>query len=130
MVVRKIHRQLKNFRRFFRNIKLRSSHYKNVSTDPLGTDRGSPIRAAHLAKHRTFLFQVFSDRICLTLILLTSTKWWAPASDSKWRMGFNSAFKGLIHLGAGQLHKNSESSFGVTALKGMDPFMPNDIAIM
>jgi hypothetical protein len=32
----------------------------------------------------------------LTLILLTSTKWWAPASASKWWMGFNSAFKGLI----------------------------------
>jgi ribosomal protein S17E len=31
----------------------------------------------------------------LTLILLTSTKWWAPASASKWRMGFNSEFKGL-----------------------------------
>jgi hypothetical protein len=31
----------------------------------------------------------------LTLILLTSTKWWAPASASKWRMGFNPAFKGL-----------------------------------
>jgi hypothetical protein len=29
-------------------------------------------------------------------ILLTSTKWWAPASASKWRMGFNSAFKVLI----------------------------------
>jgi hypothetical protein len=34
----------------------------------------------------------------LTLILLTSTKWWAPASASKWRMGFNSAFKGLMGL--------------------------------
>jgi hypothetical protein len=32
----------------------------------------------------------------LTLILLTSTKWWAPASASKWRMGFNSAFKRLM----------------------------------
>jgi hypothetical protein len=31
----------------------------------------------------------------LTLILLTSTKWWAPTSASKWQMGFNSAFKGL-----------------------------------
>ena len=31
----------------------------------------------------------------LTLNLLTWTKWWAPASASKWRMGFNSAFKGL-----------------------------------
>jgi hypothetical protein len=35
---------------------------------------------------------------CLTLTLLTSTKWWASASASKWRMGFNSAFKGLINL--------------------------------
>jgi hypothetical protein len=34
----------------------------------------------------------------LTLILLTWTKWWAPASASKWRMGFNSAFKWLINL--------------------------------
>ena len=37
----------------------------------------------------------------LTLNLLTWTKWWAPASASKWRMGFNSAFKGLtkdIHI--------------------------------
>jgi hypothetical protein len=34
----------------------------------------------------------------LTLTLLTSTKWWAPASASKWQMGFNSAFKGLRRL--------------------------------
>jgi hypothetical protein len=33
----------------------------------------------------------------LTLILLTCTKWWAPTSASKWRMGFNSAFKRLIN---------------------------------
>jgi hypothetical protein len=33
--------------------------------------------------------------LTLTLIMLTSTKWRAPTSDSKWRMGFNSAFKGL-----------------------------------
>jgi hypothetical protein len=32
---------------------------------------------------------------CLTLTVLTWTKWRAPASASKWRMGFNSAFKGL-----------------------------------
>ena len=31
----------------------------------------------------------------LTLNLLTWTKWRAPASASKWRMGFNSVFKGL-----------------------------------
>ena len=32
----------------------------------------------------------------LTLILLTWTIWRAPTNASKWRMGFNSAFKGLI----------------------------------
>ena len=31
----------------------------------------------------------------LTLILLTWTIWRAPTNASKWRMGFNSAFKGL-----------------------------------
>ena len=36
--------------------------------------------------------------ICLTLILLTWTIWRAPTNASKWRMGFNSAFKGLNHL--------------------------------
>ena len=33
--------------------------------------------------------------IKLTLFLLTWTKWRAPTNASKWRMGFNSAFKGL-----------------------------------
>ena len=32
----------------------------------------------------------------LTLILLMWTIWRAPTNASKWRMGFNSAFKGLI----------------------------------
>ena len=31
----------------------------------------------------------------LTLILLTWRIWWAPNNDSKWQMGFNSAFKEL-----------------------------------
>ena len=34
----------------------------------------------------------------LTLTLLTWTIWRAPTSASKWRMGFNSAFKGLSNL--------------------------------
>jgi hypothetical protein len=34
----------------------------------------------------------------LTLILLTWTKWRAPTNASKWRMGFNSAFKGLNEM--------------------------------
>ena len=40
-------------------------------------------------------------RVCLTLIMLTWTIWRAPTSASKWRMGFNSAFKGLIRWRAG-----------------------------
>ena len=32
---------------------------------------------------------------CLTLTLLTWTRWRTPTNASKWRMGFNSAFKGL-----------------------------------
>ena len=35
---------------------------------------------------------------CLTLALLTLTIWRAPTNASKWRMGFNSAFKGLKAL--------------------------------
>ena len=33
----------------------------------------------------------------LTLSLLTWTIWRAPTNASKWRMGFNSAFKGLTY---------------------------------
>jgi len=32
----------------------------------------------------------------LTLILLTWRIWWAPNNVSRWQMGFNSVFKGLI----------------------------------
>jgi hypothetical protein len=46
-----------------------------------------------------FLINVWYDseslESALTLILLKWTKWWAPTSASKWRMEFNSAFKGL-----------------------------------
>ena len=37
-------------------------------------------------------------RLMLTLILLMWTIWRAPTNASKWRMGFNSAFKGLKYL--------------------------------
>ena len=37
--------------------------------------------------------------LCLTLTLLTWTVWRAPTNASKWRMGFNSAFKGLNRIG-------------------------------
>ena len=35
----------------------------------------------------------------LTLIMLTWTIWRAPTNASKWRMGFNSAFEGLMGAG-------------------------------
>ena len=47
--------------------------------------------------NRLTLTQFEMQAVSLTLTLLTWTKWWARASASKWRMGFNSAFKGLIH---------------------------------
>ena len=43
--------------------------------------------------------QMKKEDILLTLTLLTWTKWWAPTNGSKWRMGFNSAFKGLNGYG-------------------------------
>jgi len=36
----------------------------------------------------------------LTLILLTWSVSWAPNNESKWHVGFNSAFKGLSRLEA------------------------------
>ena len=35
----------------------------------------------------------------LTIILLTWRKWWAPNNASRWQMGFNSAFEGLMYVG-------------------------------
>ena len=37
-----------------------------------------------------------SGELSLILTLLTWTIWRAPTNASKWRMGFNSAFEGLI----------------------------------
>jgi hypothetical protein len=38
---------------------------------------------------------IYSYQCTLTLTVLTWTKWRAPTNASKWRMGFNSPFKGL-----------------------------------
>jgi hypothetical protein len=59
---------------------------------------GKDPRANDILLHNqsmTDKFQSFSVR--LTLILPMWKKWWAPASTIKWRMGFNSVFKGLIN---------------------------------
>ena len=42
-------------------------------------------------------------KITLTLILLTWRIWRAPNNASKWQMGFNSAFKGIMRR-----HRNIE----------------------
>ena len=39
---------------------------------------------------------ISASELILTLILLMWTIWRAPTNVSKWGMGFNSAFKGLI----------------------------------
>ena len=44
----------------------------------------------------SFVVSTVLYRADLTLILLTWTIWRAATNASKWRMGFNSAFKGLI----------------------------------
>ena len=44
-----------------------------------------------------YVYDISSLRVNdLTLILLTWRKWWTPNNATKWQMGFNSAFKGLI----------------------------------
>jgi len=46
-----------------------------------------------------YIYDISSLRVNnLTLILLTWKKWWAPNNASKQQMGFNSAFKALMHL--------------------------------
>ena len=43
-----------------------------------------------------YIYYISSLRVNdLTLILLTWRKWWTPNNASKWRMGFNPAFKVL-----------------------------------
>jgi hypothetical protein len=42
----------------------------------------------------------------LTFILLTWRKWWTPNNASKWQMGFNSGFKGLIMKGSIKLNND------------------------
>jgi len=51
-----------------------------------------PMGNAEEKLHAIVPFALVSD---LTLILLTWRIWWAPNNASRWKMGFNSAFKGL-----------------------------------
>ena len=46
--------------------------------------------------HKIYLYKLIMYLTYLTLTLLTWTIWRAPTNASKWQMGFNSAFKGLI----------------------------------
>jgi hypothetical protein len=52
----------------------------------------------HCAFQSGFMWNTLPHRNYLTLILLTWRKWWASNNASKWQMGFNSAFKGLIYV--------------------------------
>ena len=57
------------------------------------TFRGPPCTYMYTYTYTHADINVF--KIYLTLTLLTWTIWRAPTNASKWRMGFNSAFKGL-----------------------------------
>ena len=50
-------------------------------------------RSPSVVTKRTNVFQ--ERNICLTLNLLTTAIVALPSNASKWKMGFNSAFKGL-----------------------------------
>ena len=60
----------------------------------------------------------------LTFTLLTWTKWWPPASASKWRMGFSSAFKGLSEGGAAILQAlNRNHHMAILGIKFIKPLL-------
>ena len=48
--------------------------------------------------------------------LLTWRKWWTPNNASKWQMGFNSAFKGLIAAFSWLIHLNDWRSLHSSSL--------------
>ena len=52
-------------------------------------------------------------KYCLTLNLLTTTRFAPPSNARKWQMGLNSAFKGLIPMGW-------DVSVGIATLYGLD----------
>ena len=80
-----------------------------------GRRRTNPVNSADKSGHtdlrNAVKLSVACDRNCpkhvefysknkfkkLTLILQTWRIWWAPNNASKWQMGFNSVFKGLMH---------------------------------
>jgi len=58
----------------------------------------------------------------LTLILLTWRKWWAPNNASKWQMGINSGFKGLMLEYT--MIRGSVKSTGYPLLSPVSPSFP------
>ena len=59
------------------------------------------VRFGHNSVQEMYIY-IHRSNVSLTHILLTWTIWRAPTNVNKWRMGFNSAFKGLIKVGAGK----------------------------
>jgi len=58
----------------------------------------------------------------LTLILLTWRIWWAPNNASRWQMGFNSPFKGLMPIDRDiQNYKSVQSEGTLWILLGIPP---------
>ena len=64
-------------------------------------ETSGPLQAGNGIALPLFYLFIFSGRSvnrygALTLTLLTWRIWWAPNNASKWQMGFNLAFKGLM----------------------------------
>ena len=75
----------------------------NIWSKSLSSEPGSSyIDSLRLSHPLTFLTS------CLTLILLMWRIWWAPNNASRWQMGFNSAFKGLMLILCFVLHCHVE----------------------
>jgi len=51
--------------------------------------------------------KILNQTCPLTLILLRWRIWWAPNNASRWQMGFNSAFKGLMHSNVNRTHETT-----------------------
>jgi hypothetical protein len=72
-------------------------HLKHMMMHGLANFKFTEINVLIRHSLHTVSGNISFGRVCrLTLILLTWRIWWAPINASRWQMGFNSTFKGLM----------------------------------
>ena len=74
-----------------------SQHGRCLSVSLLLAERFSSQKKCNMLFQNCIHIQQIKYRL-LTLTRVTWRIWWAPTNASKWQMGFNLAFKGLIKL--------------------------------